>query len=265
MANTAVLKRANIQVAARITNYALVLVSFLAMTGNTATMAQAASVDALSVSRPSLGRALALNETYSPPDLTLLGLGNQTNQTNHTVAPSVAPSSHTTPAPSSNTTTAPTTLAPTTAKPTPTPAPTKAYHAPTDPPTSLAPTAENHEKGEGFSFFRIVGKMFAWCILMGLGILLYGFCIQHKYQIAYYLRHCWHCLQSVNAWLIHKIRPEASHNLHRGYAAMYAQERNDAQSSLLFDAPNGTMFEGPDNNDGFVMGQQSNMNFQNMG
>jgi hypothetical protein len=230
------------------------------------------------LTQPFSGRTLEPGKNASLPTGFWTDTHGDHTQTNSSstapsVAPTIAPGNHTnhtsTPAPSIHPTTpAPSTLAPTTALPTPTPKP---YVAPTEPPThapTLAPTKEP-QSGGGVSFFRMIGKMLAWCILMGLGVLLYGFCIQHKYQIAYYLRHFWHCLQAVNSWLIQKIRPDASHNLHRGYAAMFAQERNDAQS-LLFDNPNGTMYEGgggvPDaTSDGFVMGQHSGMNFHSMG
>jgi hypothetical protein len=159
------------------------------------------------------------------------------------------------------TTPAPSTIAPHTPHPTPTPAPSKNYTPPTPPhhdgnntkyPTA-APSAHSLKPTDagasGVSFFRLMGKMLAWCILMGLGVLLYGFCLQNKYQIAYYLRHAGHCLVSINRWLLQKVRPDFnhSHNLHSGYAAMYASERNDAQEALLFDEPNShPLFMGAD-------------------
>ncbi|CAB9528240.1 expressed unknown protein [Seminavis robusta] len=183
------------------------------------------------------------------------------NRTQHPTTPSP------TITPDDFNTTAPTTVAPTSVAPTPAPSHKNETPAPTHetaPPTSAPTTAAT-----GLSFFRMMGKMIAWCILLGLGVLLYGFCIQHQYQIAYYARHCGHCLVGVNQWLLQKIRP--SHNLHSGYAAMYASERNDAQSSaLLFDAPDNSFFGAGGNNGdyhdgGFVMGQHSNQQFQSMG
>lgn len=112
----------------------------------------------------------------------------------------MAPSNHTnhtTPAPSPNHTHVPT-EAPTKH---PTKAPTKPTRAPTKDPTHhpyVPPDDDDepdhddyHDKKnphQHLGFFGMLGRLIAWLILLFLGTLLFGFCMNHRYQIYYVLR-----------------------------------------------------------------------------
>lgn len=188
---------------------------------------------------------------------------NSSDDNSTTIAPTMTPtnsSNHTTVAPNH------------TPHPTPTPAPTKAY--PTPAPT-VAPDDDQHQHTSAFqNFLRMMGKLVAWCLLMGLAVLAYGWAMNHRYQIAYYCRHLGHCLVSCQRLVAAKLRQRGWIGGGRGGGGDYmAVERYDAQAmnTLIFDSPHTNPFEDDTNNNnystdnGFVLGQHSNVNFQNMG
>ena len=204
--------------------------------------------------------------------------GNHTHNHSHhhTFAPTMAPTNSS----DDNSTTIAPTMTPTnssnhtdapnhTPHPTPTPAPTKAYHTPAP---TVAPDDTNHPSAFQ-NFLRMMGKLIAWCLLMGLAVLAYGWAMNHRYQIAYYCRHLGHCLVSCQRLVVAKLR-QRGWWLRRGNDYM-AVERYDAQAmnTLIFDSPHTNPFDdagGGDNtnystDNGFVLGQHSNVNFQNMG
>jgi hypothetical protein len=98
--------------------------------------------------------------------------------------------------------------------------------------------------------------MIAWMIMMGLAVLLYGFCINNRYQIAYYARHAGHFCQSCYRYLMMKV---GGAQRGEGYHAMYQSNDGQSLNSLLFDAPGAG-----DPNDGFMMGQPI-VNYQQLG
>lgn len=214
---------------------------------------------------PTLAPTHADGTTDAPVPIIPVPPGNHTHNHSMTDAPTATPTSE------SNKTSAPTP----TPGPTPTPAPTKHYVPPdqhTDAPTA-SPTSEEdkhpNKESAGLSFLRMIGRMFAWCILMGLGVLFYGFCINHRYQIAYYLRHAGHCCKIVSeqvAYRCQRLLARLRGNDGEGtrYAPLYPEDAtsNNLHANLLFDPPMGDMGE---SQDGFVFGQHSNVQFQNMG
>jgi hypothetical protein len=187
---------------------------------------------------------------------------NSTNTTapsnSTTAAPTVAPTNST----DGNTTTAPT-MAPTNNQtngttPAPTPSPTKKYIPPDDNKTTaptLAPTTEP-PRDAGFSFFRMLGKMVAWCILLALAVLVYGWGMNNRVYIAYYARHARHGCSSCYYWLLQKIRP----NNYGGYHALYPHNDATSLSTGLLDTPGAG-----DPNEGFVLGSSVNQNYPQWG
>ena len=206
-----------------------------------------------------------------------------TNSSNHTVVPTPAPSNHSHTDNSTNTS-APTTLAPTTLAPTP--SHTKKY---TTKPT-MAPTVEpsnHHHKSSSAAtmsafkaFFRAIGRMIAWSIVLGLGILFYGWCINHRYHIAYYCRHFGHCLMSCYRVLAVKFRQRFGHSAHNHNSNYYDavgqyESPSTNMNTIIFDPPSSTSPSGGNNmhnntnnnssaattnystDQGFVLGQHS--------
>ncbi|GAX18012.1 hypothetical protein FisN_18Hu225 [Fistulifera solaris] len=126
--------------------------------------------------------------------------------------PTMAPTNATlpTPSPSNNTTTmVPTaaphnnnaTFAPTRAPTTntttmaPTPAPS---HTPSTTPTAAPSSNNNEQTKRHWSFWSIMAKTIAWCIIILLVFLGFGAFMSNRYRIYYFLRGVWYSLLAMD-------------------------------------------------------------------
>jgi hypothetical protein len=76
----------------------------------------------------------------------------------------------------------------------PTPAPS---HAPSVIPTA-APTTREEDKKRHWSFWSILAKTIAWCIIILLVFLGFGAFMSNRYRIYYFVRGVWYSLLAMD-------------------------------------------------------------------
>jgi hypothetical protein len=127
----------------------------------------------------------SINHTLSPTlNHTLSPTAAPTNSSNITHSPTLSP----TLSPTHHPSLAPTTLSPATAAP--------ASSAPSPSPTAMeTKLVPHHHKRE--SLARILGRSLAWLIVLGLSVLAFGFVMQHRYRIYFFLRGVYYSILSL--------------------------------------------------------------------